>query len=36
MKRAGMLSTDIQKRLGHQNILSTQALLRRLETTCTS
>jgi len=36
MKGAGMSNTDIQKRLGHENILSTQALLRRLEASCSS
>lgn len=36
MKRAGMSIADIQNRLGHQNVLSTQALLRRLEAACSS
>jgi site-specific recombinase XerD len=31
MRKAGMKSADIQQRLGHRNLLSTQALLRRLE-----
>ena len=34
MNKAGMSSRDIQKRLGHRNILSTQALIRRLEANC--
>ena len=34
MKKAGLSSEDIQKRLGHRNLLSTQALLRRLEAGC--
>jgi len=34
MKKGGMSSADIQKRLGHRNLLSTQALLRRLEANC--
>ncbi|MBK5107192.1 MAG: tyrosine-type recombinase/integrase [Anaerolineales bacterium] len=34
MNKAGMSSRDIQKRLGHRNVLSTQALIRRLEANC--
>jgi site-specific recombinase XerD len=34
MKHAGMPSKDIQIRLGHRNLLSTQALIRRLEASC--
>ena len=34
MKNAGMNSAGIQKRLGHRNLLSTQALLRRLKASC--
>ncbi|HUV26235.1 MAG TPA: tyrosine-type recombinase/integrase, partial [Anaerolineales bacterium] len=32
MKMAGLSNADIQMRLGHRNPLSTQALMRRLET----
>ncbi len=35
MKNSGLSSRDIQQRLGHRNLLSTQALIRRLEATCT-
>lgn len=34
MKWAGIPSKDIQLRLGHRNLLSTQALMRRLEASC--
>lgn len=34
MKNSGLSSRDIQQRLGHRNLLSTQALIRRLEANC--
>jgi integrase/recombinase XerD len=34
MKRTGLSNKDIQMRLGHRNLLSTQALIRRLEANC--
>lgn len=35
MKNSGLSSRDIQQRLGHRNLLSTQALIRRLDATRT-
>ena len=34
MKLAGLSDAEIQMRLGHRNLLSTQALIRRLEANC--
>ncbi|MGW8225929.1 MAG: tyrosine-type recombinase/integrase [Anaerolineales bacterium] len=34
MRKAGLPIRDIQMRLGHRNLLSTQALIRRLEANC--